>query len=94
MDTVRLEQMQALMRLERRQPQAKSEVGQPVSDLMTTEETCAYLRISKSQLYVQTRSDTRSRQVHPLPVIRFGKSLKFRKSSLDAWMSSLEKQAR
>lgn len=67
--------------------------GQPVSDLMTVAETAKYLRISEYQLYNLTRQRTNARVEHPIPVVRFGKTLKFRRSSLDAWMTALEKQA-
>jgi hypothetical protein len=36
----------------------------------------------------------RARQIHPIPVIRMGvKSLRFRRSSLDAWLAELEHAA-
>jgi len=67
--------------------------GQPISDIMTTEEAGAYLRISTSQLYDLTRRRGVTRAQHPIPCIRLGKSLKFRRSSVDRWLEQLEKLA-
>jgi len=64
----------------------------PASDLMNVDEAAAYLRITKTQLYDLTSSRGTARAIHPIPVIRMGtKSLRFRKGSLDAWLTSLEK---
>jgi len=70
------------------------ESGQPVSDIMNVEEAAAYLRISVSALYDLTRSRSNARMEHPIPCIRLGvRALRFRRSSLDHWLSILEKQA-
>lgn len=67
--------------------------GQPISDIMDVREAAAYLRLSVSALYDLTRSRANARMPHPIPAIRLGKSLKFRRSSIDHWLSILEKQA-
>jgi excisionase family DNA binding protein len=90
MNAARLQQAQSEMRLER-QPQAKGEVGQPISDLMTVKEAATYLRCSVSALYDQTRNRGRVRSLIPIPVIRIGKRMMFRRSSLDRWLEALEK---
>jgi excisionase family DNA binding protein len=94
MNPTALEQAQSNMRREH-QPQAVAERFGPaaVSDIMTLEEACAYLRISRGQAYDLTRNRGRVRQVHPIPVLRYGRSMKFRKASLDKWLERLEKQA-
>jgi excisionase family DNA binding protein len=62
------------------------------SDLMTVEETAAYLRVSVSQLYDLTRERGTTRAKRPIPTIRFGtRSLRFRRSSLDRWLAELER---
>jgi excisionase family DNA binding protein len=62
------------------------------SDIMTTEEAAAYLRVSVSQLYSLTRRRGVVRAQHPIPVVRMGiRTLRFRKSSLDKWLAELEK---
>jgi excisionase family DNA binding protein len=93
MNAERLEQTQSRMRLENQTQAKEAATTTPVSDLMTLEEAAQFLRISKSHMYSLTRSSTRAMQKHPLRVIRFGKSLKFRRSSLDAWLTQLEKLA-
>jgi len=65
--------------------------GQQISDLMTVAEAAAYLRSTVAKMYIQTCTSTRVLQEHPVPFFRVGKELRFRKSSLDAWMTTLEK---
>jgi len=69
----------------------KIESGQPISDILDVKEAAAYLRISTSQLYDLTRSRANARMKHPIPVLRFSKQLRFRRSSLDRWMEALER---
>jgi len=59
--------------------------------LLTLEEAAGLLKLSKSQLYELTRTRSRLRQAVPLPVVRIGKRKLFRASSLNAWVSQLEK---
>jgi excisionase family DNA binding protein len=66
--------------------------GQQISDIMDVAEAAQYLKISVSQLYDLTRHRARVRQDIPIPCVRLGvKSLRFRRSSLDRWLSELEK---
>jgi excisionase family DNA binding protein len=94
MNATTLQQAQAQMRLEH-QPQAVAERfgPAPVSDIMTVKEAAQYLRVSVSQMYTLTRHSGVVRAIVPIPAIRFGKSLKFRRSSLDKWLTELEKRA-
>jgi len=69
----------------------KIESGQSISDLMTVKEAAQYLRISVSALYDLTRRRGAARATVPIPVIRIGKRLMYRKSSLDKWLGELEK---
>jgi excisionase family DNA binding protein len=63
----------------------------PTNDVMTADEAATYLRISRSQLFDLTRSRANARMKHPIPVLRYSKQLRFRRSSLNAWMETLEK---
>ena len=65
--------------------------GHPISDIMTVAETAQFLRITPYQVYDLTRARGRARSTIPIPVLKFSKQLRFRKSSLQAWMEALEK---
>ena len=60
------------------------------SAIMTMDEAAAFLRISRASLYEQTRERARIRQVKPLPHIRIGKRIVFRRESLESWLKELE----
>jgi excisionase family DNA binding protein len=94
MKAERLEQAQSGMRLENRAQAKEHSAPTPVtSDLMTVKEAAAYLRVSAWAIYDLTRQRGRVRMQLPIPCIRLGKSLKFRRSSLDRWLEQLEKMA-
>jgi excisionase family DNA binding protein len=61
--------------------------------LLTLEEAAALLKLDRGQMYELTRNRSRCRQSVPLPVVRIGKRKMFRASSLNEWISQLEKQA-
>ena len=50
-----------------------------------------FLGLKPSQLYELTRHRSRIRQAVPLPCIRLGKRLAFRRESLERWIADLEK---
>ena len=60
------------------------------SPLMTMDEAAAFLRVSRASLYEQTRNRARIRQAKPLPHIRIGKRIIFRRESLEQWLKELE----
>jgi excisionase family DNA binding protein len=65
----------------------------PLPEVLTVAEAAMFLRISVSMLYDLTRQRGRVRQDIPIPVIKLGAhSLRFRKSSLEAWIAQLEQQ--
>jgi excisionase family DNA binding protein len=53
---------------------------------LTLNEVCQYLKISKSTIYKLSEQGK-------IPSAKIGKQLRFRKSSLDRWLSEKEKQA-
>jgi len=55
-------------------------------------EAAAYLHVSSWAIYDLTRRRGRMRVNHPIRCIRFGKTLRLRKSSLDRWLSELERE--
>ncbi len=48
------------------------------------------LGLTRQQLYELTRSRSRVRQRIPLPTLRLGKRLAFRRESLERWVAQLE----
>jgi len=60
-------------------------------EILTVAELAAMLRLSKSQIYEMTKARTRSGDIrqYPLPVLRFGASVRFRKSDVEAWVEKL-----
>jgi excisionase family DNA binding protein len=61
--------------------------------LLTITEAASLLGLSKQQLYQLTRERSRSRQSRPLPYVRLGKRLAFRRESLIAWIAANENGA-
>ncbi len=58
--------------------------------LLSISEAAELLGLSRCQLYQLTRTRSRIRQAIPLPCIRLGKRLAFRRDSLEQWICRLE----
>ena len=58
--------------------------------VLSISEAAQLLGLTRSQLYSLTRERSRIRQSHPLPVIRLGKRLAFRRESLERWLVANE----
>jgi predicted DNA-binding transcriptional regulator AlpA len=60
-------------------------------EILTAAEVAALLRVSKRQVYELCKDRTHSGDVrdNPLPAIRFGSSVRFRKSDVEAWIDEL-----
>lgn len=58
--------------------------------LLNLEQAAELLNMRPTQLYELTRSRSRMKTAHPVPFAKIGKSLKFRASSLQAWVNTLE----
>jgi predicted DNA-binding transcriptional regulator AlpA len=63
-------------------------------EIMKVDEVAAWLKMSKSQVYELTNERTRSGDIreHPLPVLRIGSSVRFRKSDVEAWIEKLARK--
>ena len=59
--------------------------------LLNLSQAAELLGLTKPQLYEMTRSRSRVRQAIPLPYVRLGKRLAFRRESLEKWIAALEK---
>jgi predicted DNA-binding transcriptional regulator AlpA len=60
-------------------------------EILTVAEIAAMLKVSKRHVYELTKKRTQSGDVreHPLPVLRIGSSVRFRKSDVEAWIEKL-----
>ena len=60
-------------------------------EILTVSEVATMLRVSKSQIYEMTKPRTRSGDVreHPLPVLRIGGSVRFRRGAVEEWIERL-----
>lgn len=58
--------------------------------VLSLSQAAELLGLTKEQLYELTRSRSRVRQAVPLPVIKLGKRLAFRRESLERWIAQLE----
>ena len=61
--------------------------------LLSLADAAQLLSLTKQQLYELTRSRSRARQAIPLPFVRLGKRLCFRRESLESWVAELEASA-
>jgi predicted DNA-binding transcriptional regulator AlpA len=62
--------------------------------LLNLSQAAELLGLKTANLYELTRSRSRCRQVFPLPYLRLGKRLAFRRESLERWIAQLESGVR
>jgi predicted DNA-binding transcriptional regulator AlpA len=62
--------------------------------LLNLPQAAELLGLTRTQLYGLTRNRSRSRQVHPVPYVRLGKRLMFRRDSLVSWINEMEGETR
>ena len=64
-------------------------------EILTVSEVAAWLRMSISQVYELTKQRTRNGDLreHPLPVLRIGTAVRFRRKAVEEWIERLEKAA-
>lgn len=63
-------------------------MSQPL--VISISEAASLLGLSKQQLYELTRERSRARSTHPIPFLRLGKRIAFRRESLEQWIAKLE----
>ena len=63
-------------------------------EILTVAEVAAWLKLSKSQVYELTKERSRSGDVRedPLPVLRIGTAVRFRRSDVEAWIEKLARR--
>lgn len=62
-----------------------------MTELLTVSELATLLKMSRSQVYELTKERTRSGDVrtNPIPVMRIGTAVRFRKEDVEAWLTKL-----
>jgi predicted DNA-binding transcriptional regulator AlpA len=62
-----------------------------VVEILTVVELVAWLKVSKRHIYELMRERTRSGDLreHPLPFLKLGRAVRFRKSDVEAWIEKL-----
>lgn len=63
---------------------------QELDIILTVADVAALLKVKESSVYNLTRKRGRARYDNPVPVLRLPCGLRFRKSSILAWLESLE----
>jgi predicted DNA-binding transcriptional regulator AlpA len=61
--------------------------------LLNLDQAGQLLGLNRKQVYELCRTRARVRQEHPIPVVRVGKYLRFRASSLNEWITKIERRA-
>jgi predicted DNA-binding transcriptional regulator AlpA len=62
-------------------------------EILTVEEVAAWLKVSKWQVYELAKERTRSGEArnNPIPAVRIGSLVRFRKADVEAWIEKLVK---
>jgi hypothetical protein len=71
-------------------PSEKHGVNEDNCEIMTVADLAALLKCKPSSVYNLTRRRGRARYEHPVPVLRLPCGLRFRRSSIMAWLAALE----
>jgi excisionase family DNA binding protein len=64
-----------------------------MSEILTIDELAAWLRISRRSVYELTSERGRKASKHPLPTFRLGKSLRFVRADVQAWIEQTKEAA-
>jgi excisionase family DNA binding protein len=64
---------------------------QAESDILTVAEVAELLKCKRSSIYNLTRNRGQSRYDNPIPVLKLPMGLRFRRSSVLAWLKSQER---
>lgn len=67
----------------------EAKVANLYEEILTVDDVAGLLRMSKQQIYEQTRRRARLRQPLPLPYLRINGNLRFRRSDIATWLDQL-----
>jgi excisionase family DNA binding protein len=64
-----------------------------VGEILTVDELASLLKMNRRQIYSMTETRTRSKQKHPLPILRVNGNLRFSRTAVEAWLQQLQEAA-
>ena len=67
-----------------------------MTEILTVDELAEMLKMSRSLIYELAKERTRSGDLreNPIPVLRIGTAMRFRKNDVDAWIEKLAAHGR
>jgi predicted DNA-binding transcriptional regulator AlpA len=65
-------------------------------EILKVDDVAAWLKMSKSQIYEMTKPRSRNGDLRedPIPVLRMGSAVRFRRQAVEEWLGRLEKRGR
>jgi len=84
LDSVRLDNLARYIRAARPADGTEDDTAMVQDELLTLEDVATYLKVSKQHAWRLTRPGQTKGE--PMPTIRFGHSVRVRKTDLDAWL--------
>ena len=65
-------------------------------EILKVDDVAEWLRLSKSQIYELTKERTRNGDLRedPIPVLRIGTAVRFRRKEVEEWIEKLVKRGR
>lgn len=61
-----------------------------MGEILTVEELASFLKMTRRQIYEMTSARTRSRQKHPLPLLRVNGNLRFSRKAVEDWLATIQ----
>ncbi len=63
-----------------------------MTEVLTIDELCQWLRLSRTQVYSMLRKRGQARMTHPLPALRINGNIRFRRQDIEQWLQRLAEQ--
>ncbi len=57
-----------------------------MTEILTIDELAELLKMTRSQVYTLTRSRSRARMDHPIPILKINGNVRFRKCDIEGWL--------
>ena len=64
-----------------------------MSELLTVDELAQWLKISPRSCRELCRTRVRDNQVHPLPIVRINRAVRFSREAVEQWLKELQEKA-
>jgi predicted DNA-binding transcriptional regulator AlpA len=63
-----------------------------MTEILTIEELAALLKMTRGQVYTLTRSRSRVRMDHPIPILKINGNVRFRRRDIEGWLELVAKE--